>query len=77
MARFDPFDGKAGASVATTSTTAGADLLVAGMMAADKTARVLKYHLSRPNAQATMLTAEKINEVISTQAPTPPTLGGD
>ena len=77
VARFDPFDGKAGVSVATTSTTAGADLLVAGMMAADKTARVLKYHLSRPNAQATMLTAEKINEVISTQAPTPPTLGGD
>ncbi len=42
VARFDPFDGKAGVSVATTSTTSGADLLVAGMLAADKTARVVK-----------------------------------
>ncbi len=77
VARFDPFDGKAGVSVATTSTTSGADLLVAGMLAADKTARVVKYRLARPDAHATMLTAEKMNEVVSMEAGTPPTLGGD
>ena len=77
VARFQPFDGDGGVSVATTSTTAGADRLVSGVAASDKTARVLKYRLVRPDEHATMLATEKINEVASMAASAPPTLGGD
>ena len=42
MASFTPFDGEAGVTVATTSTTHGADLLVSGVSAKDKTAQVAK-----------------------------------
>ena len=42
MASFTPFDGEAGVTVATTSTTHGADLLVSGVSAKDKTAQVRK-----------------------------------
>jgi hypothetical protein len=42
MASFKPFDGEAGVTVATTSTTHGADLLVSGVSAKDKTAQVAK-----------------------------------
>ena len=39
MASFTPFDGGAGVTVATTSTTHGANLLVSGVSAKDKTAK--------------------------------------
>ncbi len=49
---FSPFPG--GASVATSSTTVGADLLVSGTTADGKT-EVRKYFLARPNPEATTL----------------------
>ena len=52
-------------------------LLVSGVAASDKTARVLKYRMVRPDEHATMLATEKINEVASMAASAPPTLGGD
>ena len=45
MASFTPFDGGAGVTVATTSTTHGANLLVSGVSAKDKAAQVRKYEL--------------------------------
>jgi hypothetical protein len=77
MASFDPFDGDGGVSVAATSTTAGADLLVGGMSTSDKTTRVVKYQLVRPNDQATMLDAKTLNEVMSAAGSAMPGLGGD
>ena len=53
MASFTPFDGGAGVTVATTSTTHGANLLVSGVSAKDKAAQVRKYELVRPSPQAT------------------------
>ncbi len=77
VASFDPFEGDGGVSVATTSTTTGADLLVGGVTTSDKTARVVKYRVVRPNDQASKLEAEKMNEVVSTAASALPVLGGD
>ena len=45
-ASFAPFSGSAGVRVATTSTTTGADLLVSGVSAEDKTVQVLKSNSS-------------------------------
>ena len=77
IASFDPFDGDGGVSVATTSTTTGADLLVGGVSTLDKTARVIKYQLVRPDDRATMLDARKLSEVTSVAGSAPLGLGGD
>ena len=42
IASFKPFDDASGVSVATTSTTVGADLLVSGVSPTDKTVQVLE-----------------------------------
>ena len=49
IASFKPFDEASGVSVATTSTTIGADLLVSGVSPADKSVQVLKFQLVRPD----------------------------
>jgi FtsP/CotA-like multicopper oxidase with cupredoxin domain len=76
-ASFAPFSGSAGVSVATTSTTTGADLLVSGVSAEDKTVQVLKYNFVRPSADAVMLQAKEIGKVISAPGSLPDGLGGD
>ena len=77
MASFTPFDGEAGVTVATTSTTHGADLLVSGVSARDKTAQVAKYQLVRPSPQATNMLVKKIGTVVSKAGSVPNVLGGD
>jgi hypothetical protein len=49
--------------VATTSTTHGADLLVSGVSAKDKTAQVRKYELVRPSPQATNVVVKQLGTV--------------
>jgi hypothetical protein len=75
IAGFKPFDGASGVSVATTSTTTGADLLVSGIDADDKTARVRKYEFIRLDDTATSIEAKQVSEVVSTAQPA--SLGGD
>jgi hypothetical protein len=77
MASFIPFDGTSGVRVATTSTTRGADLLVSGVSAQDNRARVRKYRLVRPKADAVMLEARQLGEVVSAEGAAPFALGGD
>jgi hypothetical protein len=67
-ASFDPFPGAGGVAVATTSTTTGADLLVAGG------GELRKYSLGRPAADATTLAPKLIHTMPSGRAVTP--LGG-
>ena len=52
-----------GVSVATTSTTSGADLLVSGISPADKSAQVLKFELVRPDPDAVRLDAKQLSTV--------------
>jgi FtsP/CotA-like multicopper oxidase with cupredoxin domain len=75
-AEFIPFDGASGVSVATTSTTTGADLLVSGL-SQDKTAQIRKYQFVRPSTSATMLQAVELGKVISAADSPPYMLGGD
>jgi hypothetical protein len=77
IASFNPFDGRSGTRVATTSTTTGADLLVSGMAAQDGSASVVKYGLVRPHPQATTLQARRLGEVLSRAGSQPVMLGGD
>jgi hypothetical protein len=77
IAAFEPFDGSAGARVATTSTTTGANLLVSGVAAGGTDASVLKYEFVRPNAQSTTLQAVRLGQVWSGKASQPAILGGD
>jgi hypothetical protein len=77
IASFDPFDGDGGVSVATTSTTSGADLLVSGVSTSDETTKVVKYQLVRPDDRATRLDARMLNEVTSAEGSVPLVLGGD
>jgi hypothetical protein len=76
-ARFAPFGGDTGVSVATTSTTIGADLLVSGFSQQDDAVQVRKYQFVRPTAEATMLDAKQVAEVVSAPGTTPGVLGGD
>jgi hypothetical protein len=75
-ASFAPFGEASGVSVATTSTTVGADLLVSGVSSQDSTVQVLKYKLVRPTADAVMLQPEQIGKAVSA-AGSLPNLGGD
>jgi hypothetical protein len=77
IASFEPFGGSGGTRVATTSTTAGANLLVSGIAPGATDTSVLKYDLVRPNAQATTLDAVRVGRVWSGKASAPPALGGD
>ena len=77
MASFTPFDGGAGVTVATTSTTHGANLLVSGVSAKDKAAQVRKYELVRPSPQATNMLVKPIGTVVSAAGSQPNGLGGD
>ena len=76
-ASFNPFGEASGVSVATTSTTVGADLLVSGVSPQDKTVQVRKYQLVRPSADADMLDAKPLGEVVSAAGSQPNVLGGD
>ncbi len=66
-----------GVSVATTSTTTGADLLVSGISPADKTAQVLKFELVRPDPDAVRLDAKQLSTFSPARGSQPSTLGGD
>jgi hypothetical protein len=77
MAGFTPFDGASGVTVATTSTTSGADLLVSGVSAKDGTGQVLKYELVRPSPHATNMLIEPLGTVLSAAGSAPNVLGGD
>ncbi|KJF19744.1 copper oxidase [Rhodococcus sp. AD45-ID] len=58
IASFGPFEGPSGVSVATTSTTTGADLLISGSSGAS--AEVRKFSLGRADPSATTLTPSLI-----------------
>ena len=75
--RFTPFSGKSGVRVATTSTTTGAQLLVSGVSPQDKTVKVLKYDLVRPNKKTAELQAVQVSTVSSATGAAPYALGGD
>lgn len=77
IANFSPFGDASGVSVATTSTTSGADLLVSGVSPQDKSVQVLKYQLVRPHADAVMLQAVPLGKVASAAGSRPYVLGGD
>jgi hypothetical protein len=77
IASFKPFDGASGVSVATTSTTSGADLLVSGISPADKSVQVLKFELVRPDPDAVKLDARQLSTILSTGGAQPNVLGGD
>jgi FtsP/CotA-like multicopper oxidase with cupredoxin domain len=76
IASFKPFGKASGVSVATTSTTTGADLLVSGI-SSDKSAQVLKFELFRPGPDAVGLDARQLSTVLSAQGTQPNALGGD
>ena len=77
IASFRPFDGGSGVSVATTSTTAGGDLLVSGMAAGGDSAQVRKFEFVRPYPEAVRLDARALGTVASVAAASPSALGGD
>ncbi len=72
-----PFAGVSGVRVATTSTTTGADLLVSGVLSEDKTVRVRKYDLVRPDTKSSELRAVELGEVMASPGSAPNVLGGD
>jgi hypothetical protein len=77
IASFKPFDDASGVSVATTSTTSGADLLVSGVSPADKSVQVLKFELVRPDPDAVRLDARQLSTVVSAAGTSALVLGGD
>ena len=77
MASFTPFDGASGVTVATTSTTSGADLLVSGVSSKDSTAQVIKYELVRPSPHATNMLVKQLGIVASGAGSEPNVIGGD
>ncbi len=77
IANFNPFGGKSGVSVATTSTTVGGDLLVSGISAENDTAQLIKYQLVKPSESASVLVAEPISKIPSKAGTLPGALGGD
>ena len=64
-------------SVATTSTMSGADLLVSGISAQDKTVQVLKYQFVRTKADAVTLEVVPLGKVASAAGSVAYVLGGD
>jgi hypothetical protein len=76
IASFRPFDGGAGVSVATTSTTMGGDLLVSGVAAGGTDAQVRKFQFVRAYPDAVRLDAKELGTV-AVGAAGPSALGGD
>ena len=76
-ARLMPPGGAFGSRVATTSTTAGADLLVSGFSGDTKESTVRKYRFARPTANAITLQADLIGDVLSESGSAPVAVGGD
>jgi len=76
-ASFKPFDEASGVSVATTSTTSGADLLVSGVSPTHKSVQVLKFELVRADPNATRLDARQLSTILSASGSQPNVLGGD
>jgi FtsP/CotA-like multicopper oxidase with cupredoxin domain len=76
MANFRPFEGDSGVSVATTSTTIGADLLVSGVTPGNM-AQVRKFQLIRPTEDGPTLVAQPLGEVLSITGASPSAIGGD
>jgi FtsP/CotA-like multicopper oxidase with cupredoxin domain len=76
-ARLIPPGGAFGSRVATTSTTAGADLLVSGFSGDAKESTVRKYRFARPTANAITLEADLLGEMFSEAGSGPVALGGD
>lgn len=76
MARFSPFVEGLGTSVATTSTIAGADLLVSGMSPQNHTVEVAKYRLVGPTGGGAALQAALVGKITSTAGSAPNMLGG-
>jgi FtsP/CotA-like multicopper oxidase with cupredoxin domain len=76
VASFKPFDEASGVSVATTSTTSGADLIVSGISPQDKSVQVLKFELVRPDPDTARLDAKQLSTV-ATGGSLPVALGGD
>jgi hypothetical protein len=77
IASFEPFDGSAGARVATTSTTTGANLLVSGLPAGGTDASVLKYDFVRSTLRSTTLEPVRVGQVWSGKGSQPAIVGGD
>ena len=77
IASFKPFGEASGVSVATTSTTTGADLLVSGVSPEDKSVQVLKFELVKPDPDAVTLNARQLSTVLSAAGAQPNALGGD
>lgn len=76
IASFRPFEGSAGVSVATTSTTVGSDLLVSGLSEGNS-AQVRKYGLIRPEPNASTLVAKQLSTAVSDGGSALIGLGGD
>ena len=76
-ADFAPFDSASGVRVATTSTVTGADLLVSGISPDDRSVKVVKYDLVRPDAHAAKVSPVQLAEVSSATGSEPNMLGGD
>jgi hypothetical protein len=74
---FTPFVGSSGVRVATTSTTAGADLLVSGVASEGKSVQVVRYRLVRPNPKAVVLQPVSEGNVESASGSQPYALGGN
>ena len=67
IASFSPFDGGGAVRVAATSTTTGADLLVAGA-GPDGRARVIRYDFDRSAPDARTLDAVRLGETVPAAA---------
>jgi hypothetical protein len=67
IAAFTPFADGGAVRVAATSTTTGADLLVAGA-GPDGTARVVRYDFARPAPDARTLEATRLGETLPADA---------
>ena len=77
MASFTPFDGGAGVTVATTSTTHGANLLVSGVSAKDKAAPGSQIRAGQTLAASDQHAGQAAGTVVSAAGSQPNVLGGD
>jgi hypothetical protein len=75
VASFEPFAGAQAIRVATTSTTIGADLLASGDSGGK--VRIEKFHLTRSNPQAHMLSAIPVHAVRLSPGTAVAVIGGD
>ena len=76
VVKFTPFEAGQGVSVATTSTIAGADILVSGRAGDKGPNEVRKYKVARPKPKVAKLSATLLGKVESVPGGQG-TLGGD